>query len=156
MVRKILRFALFFLLAMSVSYAEDVTFPHIRVTDPKGREINATLTFSDHNKAIVIRPAKGDAVSIPYSEIDRCAYEYTKHHRVSETSIATAPLGIGAVMMLTKSKSHWLEIDYEEQNIRKLYVLRMDKHDYLRILDALEAHTGKNAEILGNADKRRR
>lgn len=156
MVRKLLRFAIFFLFAISLSQAEDVTFPRIRVTDSKGREVNATLTFSDHNKAIVIRPAKGDLFSIPYGEIDRCAYEYTQHHRVNEKSVATAPIGIGAVMMLTKSKSHWLEIDYQEQNIRKVYVLRMDKHDYLRILDALEAHTGKNAEILGNADKRRR
>jgi hypothetical protein len=31
----------------------------------------------------------------------------------------------------------------------------MDKHNYLRILDALKAHTGIDAEILGNADKRR-
>lgn len=156
MVRKILRFAVFFLFAISLSHAEDVTFPRIKVPDSKGREVNASLTFSDHNKAIVVRPAKGDQISIPYSEIDRCAYEYTKHHRVNEGSIATAPIGIGAVMMLTKSKNHWLEIDYEEQNIRKVYVLRMDKHDYLRILDALQTHTGKTPEILGNADKRRR
>jgi hypothetical protein len=155
-VRKILRFAVFFLFAISLSFASDVTFPRVKVPDSKGREVNATLTFSDHDKAIVIRPVKGDPFSIPYSEIDRCAYEYTKHHRINEKSIATAPLGIGAVMMLTKSKSHWLEIDYQDQNMRKVYVLHMDKHDYLRILDALEAHTGKSAEILGNADKRKR
>ena len=57
-------------------------------------------------------------------------------------------------MMLTKSKSHWLEIDYQEDNIRKSHVIRMDKHDYLRILEALKTHTGKDAEILGNANKR--
>ena len=57
--------------------------------------------------------------------------------------------------MLTKSKSHWLQIDYRQQDLPKQYVLRMDKHDYLHILDAIKAHTGKDAEILGNADKRR-
>jgi hypothetical protein len=30
----------------------------------------------------------------------------------------------------------------------------MDKHEYIHILDAVNAHTGKDAEVLGNADKR--
>jgi hypothetical protein len=30
----------------------------------------------------------------------------------------------------------------------------MDKHDYIRILEALKAHTGIDADILGNANKR--
>lgn len=139
-----------------MAYAEDVSFHGIKVFDAKGREVDGILTFSDHNKAIEIRSEKGNPVSIPYGEISRCAYEYTKQHRVTGGSLATAPIGVGAVLMLTKSKSHWLEIDYEEQNIRKAYVLRMDKHEYLRILQALEDHTGKNAEVLGNADKRGR
>jgi hypothetical protein len=67
-----------------------------------------------------------------------------------------APVGAGAVLMLTKSVSHWLAIDYHDQDLPKVFVLRMDKHNYLRILDALKAHTGKDAEILGNADKRAR
>lgn len=150
-------FLVFFILgAISLGHAEDESFQHIKVPDSKGKEVNATLTFSDRHKAVEIRPVKGNAVTIPYSEIDRCAYEYTKQHRITEGSVAAVPIGLGAVLMLTKSKSHWLEIDYEEQNIRKAYVLRMDKHDYLRILQAFEDHTGKNPEVLGNADKRRR
>jgi len=93
-------------------------------------------------------------VNIPYGKIDKCAYEYTKKHRINEGSIATAPVGVGAVVMLTKSMNHWLEIDYHEQDIPKVFVLRMDKHDYIRILDSLKAHAGIDAEILGNADKR--
>jgi hypothetical protein len=31
----------------------------------------------------------------------------------------------------------------------------MDKHNYIRILEALKAHAGIDAEILGNAEKRR-
>lgn len=147
---------LFILGTISVGHTEDESFHDIKVPDSKGKEVSATLVFSDRHKAIEIRPVKGDAVTIPYSEIDRCAYEYTKQHRVSQGSIAAVPIGVGAVLMLTKSKSHWLEIDYEEQNIRKAYVLRMEKHEYLRILQAFEDHTGKNPEVLGNADKRRR
>lgn len=141
---------------MGAGFANDVSFQRIRVPDSKGRQVKATLTFSDGSKEIEIHPAKGDAVTIPYGEIDRCAYEYTKRHPITGRNIATAPLGIGAIRMITKSKSHWLEIDYAEQNIRKTYVLRMDKHNYMRILNAVETHTGKDPEVLGNANKRKK
>lgn len=148
--------AFFILGAVSLGHTEDESFQRVKVPDAKGKEITATLTFNDRHKAVEVRPIKGDAVTIPYSEIDTCSYEYTKQHRISEGSVAAVPIGLGVVLMLTHSKSHWLEIDYEEQNIRKAYVLRMEKHDYLRILQAFEDHTGKNPEVLGNADKRRR
>jgi len=148
------RIFLFLLLAVCFGYGAQTSFDRIKVPDAKGKLMNAILTFSDKTKAMVIRPIKGNVVEIPYAEIDRLAYEYTKRHRISGGSIATAPLGIGAVVMLTKSKSHWLEIDYQEDNIRKTYVIHMDKRDYLRILEALKTHIGKDAEILGNANKR--
>lgn len=134
--------------------AEETSFQHIKVVDAKGRENKAVLIFSDNDKAVEVRPAKGDAVSIPYAAIDKFSYEFTKHHRVNEGTVLTAPIGVGAVAMLTKSRSHWLEIDYQDQDLPKSYVLRMDKKNYIRILDAIKAHTGKDTEILGNANKR--
>jgi hypothetical protein len=139
----------------SLSWADETSFHRIKVPDSKGRAINAVLTFSDKDQAVEIQPVKGNATTIPYSKIDKFAYEYTKKHRVSEGTIASAPLGVGAVTMLTKGKRHWLEIDYHEQNVPKTYVLRMDKHNYLRILEAVKKHTGKDAEVLGNANKRK-
>jgi hypothetical protein len=143
------------LLLSSSAFADETSFHHIQVPNAKGKAVKATLTFSDTNKAVQIQPAKGSGISIPYDAIDKFSYEYTKKHRVNDETIATAPLGIGAIAMLTKSRSHWLQIEYREQDIPKEYILRMDKHDYLRILDAVKAHTGKEAEVLGNADKRR-
>ena len=104
-----------------------------------------------------VRPAKGDLVTIPYAQIDRCSYEFTKHHRIKQGAVVmVAGIVPGGVVMMTKSKSHWLEIDYRDQDLPKTYVVRMDKHDYLHILDAVKTHTGKDAEILGNADKRKK
>lgn len=137
-----------------MSASEETSFRHIKVVDAKGRENKAVLIFSDNDKAVEVRPAKGNAVSIPYAAIDKFSYEFTKRHRVNEGTVFTAPIGIGAVAMLTKSRSHWLEIDYKDQDLTKAYVLRMDKKNYIRILDAIKTHTGKDAEILGNADKR--
>lgn len=141
-------------LACALCTAEETSFQHIKVPDAKGREVSAVLTFSDSRKAVEVHPEKGKNVSIPYAAIDKFSYEFTKHHRVNEGTIVTAPIGIGAVAMLTKSRAHWLEIDYKDQDLMKAYVIRMDKNNYIRILDAIKAHTGKDAEILGNANKR--
>jgi hypothetical protein len=151
------RFAFLLILACAINaaVAEETTFHRVKAPDSKGNPVNATLTFSDDHKALEIRPVKGNPVTIPYAEIDNVSYEYTKKHRVNERSLITAPVGVGAVAMLTKSKNHWLEIHYLENDVRKTYVVRMDKHNYLHILEALKKHTGKDAEVLGNADKRR-
>lgn len=141
------------LLGVTLGSAEETSFSRVAAPDSKGRLTKAVLTFSDDHKAIEVQPVKGPAISIPYDEIYKCAYEYTKKHRINEESIFTAPVG-GAIVMLTKSRSHWLEIDYREGEVPKSFFLRMDKHEYLRILDAVKAHTGKDAEVLGNADKR--
>ena len=141
--------------AVNLCLADDVSFHGVRVPDAKGRQNPAVLTFSDTDKAVEVRPVKGDALTIPYAAIAQCSYEFTKKHRVNGGTIATSPVGVGAVMMLTKSKSHWLEIDYNEQGVAKAFVLRMDKHEYLQILDALKAHTGIDAQVLGNAANKR-
>ena len=62
-----------------------------------------------------------------------------------------ASLGAGAIVRLTKSKSHWLYIDYHEQSVPKSVVLRMDKNDYKKILEAVKTHTGKEVEMPGDA-----
>ena len=141
-------------LIASLCCAEETSFRHVKVPDAKGRQINAVLTFSDRRQIVEIEPEKGDRVGIPYGVIEKFSYEFSKRHRVNEKTIATAPIGIGAVFMLTKSRTHWLEIDYHNDEVAKAYVVRMDKKNYIHILDAIKAHTGKDPEILGNANKR--
>lgn len=137
---KKIAFTLLAVLAVSsVGLSEDTSFRTVKMPDAKGKPKKAVLTFSDNDKAVEVRSAKGgDSVSIPYSQIDKCAYEYTTER----------------TMVLTDAKNHWLEIDYHDQDARKVLVLRMEKKDYLRILDAVKAHTGMDVGILGNADKR--
>lgn len=147
--------ALFLLTHLAV--AEETTFTRVKAPDPKGHQHKAVMIFSDNDKAIEIRPAKSSAIDIPYAQIDRFSYEFTQKHRIKQGAVVmAASIAGGAIVMMTKSRSHWLEIDYFDQQIPKAYVVRMDKHDYLKILDAVKAHTGKDAEILGNADKRKK
>ncbi|MGC2694522.1 MAG: hypothetical protein WA738_01905 [Candidatus Angelobacter sp.] len=89
--------------------ANDTTFRGVKVTDAKGKQTDAQLIFSDSNSKMVVRVADRDFVSVPYDRLDKFSYEYTKKHRVTQGAIVmVASLGAGAIVMLTKSKSHWL------------------------------------------------
>jgi hypothetical protein len=139
----------------SLSFAEDANFRGVKLADAKGKQVDAHLIFSDTNKDLVVRVADRDFVTIPYDQMDKFSYEYSKKHRITEGAIVMiASLGAGAVVMLTESKSHWLYIDYREQNAPKVVVLRMDKHEYKKIVAAVPTHTGKDVQDLGNAGKK--
>lgn len=147
-------------LSANLCFAEETSFRKVKVpTLVKGKhtkQIKAVLAFSDEHQAIEVYPVKGNTVTIPYSEIDKCSYEYTQKHRIKAGLIVffTVDMPAGVIVMFTKSRSHWLEIDYRDKDMPKAYVVRMDKKNYIRILDAMRNHTGKEAEVLGNADKR--
>jgi hypothetical protein len=126
----------------------------VKVTDAKGKQTDARLILSDSNKNLVIKVADRDFLTVPYDALDKFSYEYTKKHRITQGAIVmVASLGAGAIVMLTKSKSHWLYIDFHEQNTSKNIVLRMDKNDYKQIIDAVKTHTGKEVEYLDNKGK---
>jgi len=134
--------------AQALAPAVDTAFK-VKLADAKGKQADANMIFSDNNKNIVVRVADRDFVTMPYDQLDKFSYEYTKKHRITQGAIVmVASLGAGAIVMLTKSKSHWLYIDFHEQNAPKSVVLRMDKHDYKNICDAVKTHTGKEVQGL--------
>lgn len=134
------------------SLGEETAFNGVRLADAKGKQAEARLIFSDNNKNLVVQVADRSAVTIPYEQLDRFSYEYTKKHRITQGAIVmVASLGAGAIVMLTKSKSHWLYIDFHEQSAPKTLVLRMDKNEYKKIFEAVKLHTGKEVEFLGDA-----
>ncbi len=135
---------------LSLSTAEESDFRKVKVADAKGKQADANLIFSDNSKKVIVRVADRDFVVIPYEQLDKVSYEYTKKHRITEGALVMiASLGAGAVVMLTSSKSHWLYMDYHEQNIPKVVVLRMDKKEYKDIIAAFTSHTGKEVDYLG-------
>jgi len=142
------------LLVNCTAYAQDAAFNGCKLADAKGKQTDARLIFSDSNKDVVIRIADHDVDVIPYDHLDRFSYEYTSKHRVTEGAVVMiASIGAGAIVMLTKSKSHWLYIDYHDQNVPHTLVIRMDKSEYKKIFDAVKQHTGKDVEFLGSAGK---
>ena len=136
------------------SFADQTAF-NVKLADAKGKQAEARLIFSDDNKNLAIDVADRDLVAVPYEQLDKFSYEYTKKHRITQGAVVmVASLGAGAIVMLTKSKSHWLYIDYHEQNIPKSVVLRMDKSSYKKIFEAVKIHTGKDVEFVGDAKEK--
>ena len=121
-------------LSLNYGFASDVSFNRIKVPTPSGKRVKSVLTFSDTDQAIEVKPIKkGSPVTVPYAEISKCSYEFT----------------------MEPTRNYWLEIHYTHDQIPKTLVLHLDRRNYLRVLDAVKAHTGKDAEVLGNALKRR-
>ena len=153
--KKAIALAVIALSLTTITAAEDNAFGGVKLADVKGQQADARLIFSDSNRNLVIRVADRDFVAIPYDQLDRVSYEYTKKHRITQGAIVmAASLGAGAIVMLTKSKSHWLYIDFHEQDAAKNIVLRMDKGEYKKVLEAVKVHTGKEVEFLGEAGKK--
>jgi hypothetical protein len=151
-VKRIIAVLLTTLVLGNLGIAEETSFSRVKLTDAKGKQADALLMFSDNNKDVVIRVADRDFVTIPYQQLDKFSYEYTKKHRITQGALVmVASLGAGAIVMLTKSKSHWLYIDFHEQNVPRSLVLRMDKKEYKDIFIAVKTHTGKEVEFLGDA-----
>jgi len=144
---------LFVLMVLGVSsLGEETAFNRVKLADAKGKQAEARLIFSDNNKNLVVEVADRNAVTIPYEQLDKFSYEYTKKHRITQGAVVmVASVGAGAIVMLTKSKSHWLYIDFHEQNAPKTVVLRMDKNEYKKIFEAVKLHTGKEVEFIGDA-----
>ena len=60
--------------------------------------------------------------------------------------------GTGIIVAFTKSKNHWLEIDFHDKSALGALVLKLNKRNYKRVCDATKAHTGKEVLIAGKTD----
>lgn len=136
------------LLVGSLSLAgmgQDATFKKTRfssVTMPK--EAGVVLTVTDSSVLIKGTKNNGIDLSIPFSSIDSLSYEIAERHRVGEgAALMAISLGAGAILMTTKTKSHWLDIAYHDGANKQAVVLRLDKSEYQDVLSTLENKTGK-------------
>src|ERR1700733_8518158 len=89
------------LIASATAFADDASF-NVKIADAKGTQSNAMLVLADSNKNVVIRVADQPLATIPYDQIDKFSYEYTKKHRITQGAIVmVASIGIGAIVMAT-------------------------------------------------------
>jgi len=132
---------------------EDAVFRDVQVPSAKGELTNATLTFNDADNQVQVRVSDGRFQVVPYSQIDTISYEYTKKHRLKQgVGIGMLSPATGIIIAFTKSKNHWMEIDFHDKDATRAFVLKLDKHDYQKVCDAAKAHTGKDVAQLGRTD----
>jgi hypothetical protein len=136
-----------------IAAGHEVIFHRTQVVDAKNHQAHADLVFSSPTRTMSLRAADHVLAEIAYDHIDKISYEFSKHHRIKEGAIVmVASLGAGGVVMLTKSKSHWLYVDYKENGLPKTLVLRMDKKEYKNIMITARAQTGKEVHFSNEAN----
>jgi hypothetical protein len=137
------------LLAGHVFGADVTTFTRVKVADPKGSQTAAKLLLDDTERKLVVEVADRALVTISYADLDKVSYQYSRRFRLTEGAlVALAVWPVGGVVMLTKSKSHWLYLEYHEGQVSKSIVLRMHKDEYKQILEAMKTHTGKDVVVV--------
>jgi len=130
--------------------AEEITFRDIQIPSAKGELTNGSLTFSDNGQQVMVRTSDGRLLTVPYAQIDNISYEYTKKHRFKQGAvIGMLSPGTGIIVAFTKSKNHWLEIDFHDKNAPGALVLKLDKRDYQKVCNAAKVHVGRDVAIRG-------
>lgn len=136
------------------SLAQDVNFSKTGYSTAKQpKEAGVDLSITDTKILIkgkkLGKKATGIDMEIPYSSIDAMSYELASRHRLAEGGplLVLSPAA-GVILMATKTKSHWLAIEYREGDAKQLTVLRLDKSEYRNVIAALEARTGKHIAVL--------
>jgi hypothetical protein len=144
--------SLVILILSRLAPAADISFPKTKLADPKGQQTPANLIFEEGTKSLLVRTRDVTVAEIPYSNIDKLSYDYSKRHRITSGAIVmVASIGAGAIVMLTKSKSHWFTVDYHEGTVPKSLVLRLHKDEYKKVLETAKAQTGKDITFIKDA-----
>src|SRR5579859_418521 len=131
--------------AVSNAQPQDVIFNKTKYSSVKQpKESEVALTITDSGMVIKGKKENGISVEIPFASIDSMSYELSARHRVAEgAGVMLLSPGVGAVLMATKTKSHWLEVEYHDAATKQEMVLRLDKSEYEKVLATLETRTGK-------------
>ena len=101
--------------------------------------------FIDADRVRIVR-GKEELVSIPASSITEISYGQDVHRRIGTAiGLAVISLGVGALMMFSKSKKHYIGLTWADGNKKGGLAMQCGKNDYRGELTALEGITGKKA-----------
>lgn len=141
-------FAIAMLLIAATGAGQAQTFNKTKMIDAKGKEVSVTLAFD--KTALAVKTLKTPIADVPYASISKLSYEQASRHRVKEGAVVMiASLGIGGIVMLTKSKNHWLYVDYKDADGKpKDLTLKLDKSEYETVLKTAKEMSGKDVEII--------
>lgn len=128
------------LLAIATASAEtfkDVEYFYKPDGKDKTEQVGGSLGMSAGQVTFTAKKAKLD---LPAASITNIVYERASKPRYAVGLLLAWPL------LFTKSKSHFLTIQYAEGGTGKYAVFKLDKGNYREILAAAEAATGKKVD----------
>jgi len=89
---------------------------------------------------------KAEIANIPAASITEISYGQDVHRRVGAAiGLAVFSLGIGALMLLAKSKKHYVGLTWADGDKKGGIAIQCDKNDYRGEIAGLEGITGKKA-----------
>jgi hypothetical protein len=101
--------------------------------------------FIDADRVRIVR-GKEEIANIPASSVTEISYGQDVHRRVGAAiGLAVVSLGIGALMLLAKSKKHYVGLTWTDGDKKGGFAMQCDKNDYRGELAGLEGITGKKA-----------
>jgi hypothetical protein len=89
---------------------------------------------------------KADLLTVPAGAITEVSYGQDVHRRVGASiGLALVSFGIGALMMFSKSKKHYVGVTWANGDQKGGFAIQCDKKEYRGILAGLEGISGKKA-----------
>jgi hypothetical protein len=89
---------------------------------------------------------KSEVMIIPAAALTEISFGQDVHRRVGAAiGLAVVSLGIGALMLLAKSKKHFIGLTWDINGQKGGAAFQADKNDYRGLLAGLEGVSGKKA-----------
>ena len=145
--RREVLYGLAIMVASSRAFAvtgEEVEFGKIKLSVQDGEKTKlrkGRIIF--YQDELCILPAKGDAVSISYREIQAATYSFSKHPRWKAGIGLAVAVGVFALpVFFMKSKKHWLTIQCSTHST----VVQLSKKNFQQVVAELESRAVLDVE----------
>ena len=116
-------------------------FPKATPGQKKVKSLNGTLRFNTSQKEVQFLNENNSVLTIPYGTVKSMSYERASKPRYAAGLLLAWPL------LFTKSKKHWLTIQFTgDDGAGQFAIIRLDKSNFREALATAESETGKKIE----------
>jgi hypothetical protein len=134
--------ALFPAITLAAESGYKVTYDGGSIPVKAGHDLHISIDSTN----IHVFDGKTEVATIPSAAVTEVSYGLDVHRRVgAAVGIAVFSFGLGALMLLSKSKKHFVGVTWDDNGKKGGFAIQADKNDYRGILAGLEGVSGKKA-----------
>ncbi len=113
----------------------------------KTEKTKGSVNLDSQAKALRFVAGKGQVLAdVPYGSIQKISYEKSAKPRYA-AAVIVSPL-----FLFSKSKRHWMTVEYTVGAEKKTALIRLDKSNYEAALKAVESQTGVKVQYPATPD----